>query len=83
LDVTSVSGNDLSSILVATEAGGHPCPAPPDLPPTDTPLLVPIGPGAYHSGGLAPWGVENFWVVTSNMFTPSKWCRWHLSNQEV
>jgi len=53
---------------------GRPCKPPPELTLTDTPSTVMVRPGTYHCAGLLPWEGTAPWVITTNIYSKTKYC---------
>ncbi len=63
--------------------GGRPVGIPIPLNTTTAPSLVELHPKTFHGRGLIPWGANNFWVITPNVFSPTKWCLRKLTQTET
>ncbi len=47
------------------------------------PLVIEIHPNTYHGGGLLPWNLSQSWIITTCIFSPTRWVSWHLTGTEV
>jgi hypothetical protein len=70
----------LSSIVHSTVSHGLPCPPPPPLTHLHDFL---IRPNTYHGHGLFPFWIRDAYFVVPSVYTPSKWCRRHLTGEET
>jgi hypothetical protein len=77
--------HDASTILNATVTGGRPVAAPISLAGKAAigPSLLELRPNTFHGGGLIPWGAKPFWVITPNIYSPTKWCVHRLTQVEI
>jgi hypothetical protein len=71
---------DLSSIINSTTGHGYPCQPPPLLPHLHD---FEIRPRTYHGHGLFPFYIRDAYYIVPSVYTPSKWCRRHLSGEET
>jgi len=78
ITVQRQAARDASTILNAMESGGYPCKAPQNLSSglSCGPELCILREGVFHGRGLLPWMTQRPRVVTTNVFSPTRWvCR--------
>jgi hypothetical protein len=79
----SAAFRDLSSVL-DPKVNGIPCSAPGEnLDASRRPEVIQLRPNVYHGGGLIPWVARSSFIVSPSIYSPTRWVRRRLTNQEM
>jgi hypothetical protein len=79
----SAAFRDLSSVL-DPKVNGIPCSAPGEnLDTSRRPEVIQLRPNVYHGGGLIPWVARSSFIVSPSIYSPTRWVRRRLTNQEM